>query len=131
MASFHLVIAEQPGYAHAVVTGPNTEENIAGYIEQVLRECASRQCRQMLIEERLEGSRLYTMKAYQIAAQGASRAKGRFDKIAYVDVNSDGGGLLRFAATLAADHGIPVRVFATVAEARQWLEQAAGRDGPP
>lgn len=129
--SFRLVITENPGYAHAVVTGPNTEENVAGYIEQVLRECASRQCRRVLIEERLEGARLYTMKAYQLAAQGASRAKGKFDRIAYVDVNSDGGGLLRFAAALAADHGIPVRIFATVAEAQNWLEQAAGREGLP
>ena len=125
MTSFDLTITEKPGYAHAVITGPNTEENVAGYIDRLLRECAARRCRRVLIEERLEGPRLYTIKAYQIAAQGASRAKGAFDRIAYVDVNSDGGALLRFAGALAADHHIPVRIFATVAEAEDWLKRTS------
>ena len=79
-------------------------------------ESASR----VLIEERLEGPRLGTMDVYQIAAEGADRAKGLFEAIAYVDVNAR-GGQMKFAETVAVNRGLPVTVFASVDDAREWL----------
>jgi hypothetical protein len=40
--------------------------------------------------------------------------------MACVDVNA-GGELMRFAETVANNRGVPMNVFATVAEAENWL----------
>ena len=58
--SYQLQIVEKPTYLHAIVTGPNTLENVAGYLQDVMRECEARQCFDVLIEERLTGRRLET-----------------------------------------------------------------------
>jgi hypothetical protein len=51
----------------------------------------------------------------------SSRAVGVFQAIAYVDVNA-GGDMMKFAENVALNRGIPVRLFATVAEAEKWIE---------
>jgi hypothetical protein len=124
--TYQLTIDQKPSYLHAVVTGENTRENVAGYLAEVLRECAARGCFRVLIEERLEGPRLKTLDVFEIAAQGSRQVLGRLEAMAYVDVNAE-GGLMRFAETVASNRGMPVSVFPTVAEAEQWLlEQERG-----
>jgi len=85
-----------------------------------MRECMARRVYRVLIEERLEGPRLGTMDVYQVAAEGADRAKGLFEAIAYVDANAK-GRLMEFAETVAVNRGLPVVVSASVDEARKWL----------
>jgi hypothetical protein len=121
--SFQLQVTERPTYLHAVVTGPNTRENVSGYLQALLRECEARQCFNVLIEERLTGRRLETWDVYQIASENSALARGVFNAIAFVDVNAS-GDLMRFAETVANNRGVPVHLFATVAEAEAWL---AGR----
>jgi len=111
----------KPTYLHAVVTGENSEENVSGYLEEILRECKARDCHRLLIEERLEGPRLGTMSVFQIASQGAGRARGQFEAIAYVDLNAK-GDLMKFAETVAFNRSLPVSVFSSVSEAEKWLE---------
>ena len=118
--SYHLTIDQQPSYFHVVVTGENSRENVAGYLAEVLRECVARGCFRVLVEERLEGSRLKTLDVFEIAAQGSREAMGRLQAMAYVDVKAE-GGLMRFAETVASNRGMPVAVFPTVAEAEKWL----------
>jgi hypothetical protein len=60
------------------------------------------------------------MDVYQIAAEGADRAKGLFEAIAYVDANAR-GDQMKFAETVAVNRGLPVTVFGSVDEARNWL----------
>jgi hypothetical protein len=117
---YQLQITEKPTYLHAVVTGRNTIENVTGYLKDLLRECEARQCFNVLIEEQLEGRRLETWDVYQIASDSSTLARGFFRTIAYVDVNA-GGELMKFAETVANNRGVPMRVFATVAEAEAWL----------
>jgi hypothetical protein len=74
----------------------------------------------VLIEERLEGPRLGMMDVFQIAAEGSSRAQGKFEAIAYVDVNA-AHDLMKFAETVAANRALPVRVFSSLSEAEKWL----------
>ena len=69
--TYQLQIIERPTYLHAIVTGPNTVENVAGYLQDMLRECEARQCFNVLIEERLTGRRLETWDVYQIASSSA------------------------------------------------------------
>ena len=129
-ARYELTINQKSGYLHAVVTGENSRENVARYLEEILRECAARNCRRLLIEERLAGPRLGTMSVFEIAAEGSNHAQGQFNAIAYVDVNAE-GELMEFAETLAVYRSFPVRVFSTVDEARKWLLGADGGDSPP
>jgi hypothetical protein len=118
--SYKLTIAKNPAYLHAVVTGENNRENVMRYLEEVFYECAARGCARLLIEERLEGVRVGTIDVFQIASGGSMRAHGHFKSIAYVDVNAE-GDLMQFAETVAVNRGVPVRVFASVRDAEQWL----------
>jgi hypothetical protein len=118
--TYRLTIREEPSYLHVIVTGANSWENVQSYLAEIMRECMARRAYRVLIEERLEGPRLGTMDVYQIAADGADRAKGLFEAIAYVDVNAR-GGQMKFAETVAVNRGLPVTVFASVDDAREWL----------
>jgi hypothetical protein len=118
--SFQLQVTEKPTYLHAVATGANTRENVSGYLQALLRECEARQCFNVLIEERLTGRRLETWDVYQIASENSALARGVFRAIAFVDVNAS-GDLMRFAETVANNRGVPMHLFATVAEAEAWL----------
>jgi len=118
--SYELTITQRPTFLHAIVTGTNTRENVARYLEEIQRECATRGCPRVLIEERLEGPRLGTMSVFQIASEGSGRAQGFFEAIAYVDVNAE-GDRMKFAETVAVNRGLHVAVFASVGEAEQWL----------
>ena len=122
--SYTLTFILKPAYLHAIVTGVNTEENVAAYLEEILRECIARNCHRVLIEERLEGPRLGTMSVFQIASKGSRRARGQFEAIAYVDMNAK-GDLMKFAENVAVNRSLPVSVFSSVSEAKKWL---AGKD---
>lgn len=118
--TYKLAIKQEPSYLHVVVTGLNSWENVQSYLAEIMRECMARRTYRVLIEERLEGPRLGTMDVYQIAAEGADRARGLFEAIAYVDANAR-GDQMKFAETVAVNRGLPVTVFASVDEARNWL----------
>jgi hypothetical protein len=117
--SYRLTIAQEDGYLHATVTGANTMENVTGYLRDVQQACSAHGCFRLLIEERLEGPRLSTIDVYQIASSSEG-VRQFFRQLAYVDVNGE-GDLMKFAETVAVNRGLPVRMFATVAEARDWL----------
>jgi hypothetical protein len=117
---YELTIDQKPTYLHAIVTGHNSRENVARYLEEILRECIARKCFRVLIEERLEGPRLGTLDVFEIVSQGSNRALGILKAIAYVDVNAE-GDLMQFAETVAVNRALPVTVFSTVADAERWL----------
>ena len=118
--AYELKIIEKPTYLHAIVTGANTIENVMGYLQDLLRECEARQIFNVLVEENLTGRRLETWDVYQVASDSSAHARGIFKAVAYVDVNA-GGDLMKFAETVANNRGVPLNVFATVAEAEEWL----------
>jgi len=118
--SYQLQIIEKPTYLHAIVTGSNTLENVTAYLQELTRECEARQCYNVLVEENLTGRRLETWDVYQVAAEGSAHARGLFKAVAFVDVNAS-GELMKFAETVANNRGVPLTVFATVAEAEKWL----------
>ena len=121
--SYTLTITQEADYLHALVTGSNSKENVAAYLEELRRECYARNSFRVLIEERLEGPRLRTMEVYQIVSEGGL-SQVRIDAMAYVAVNAE-GDLMKFAETLAVNRGLPVRLFSSVANARKWLSQEA------
>jgi hypothetical protein len=126
--TFQLLIVQKPAYLHAIITGRNTRENVAGYMEEIHRECRARGFDRVLIEERLEGPRLGTIDVFQIVSEGTEKAKGFFKAIAFVDVNAE-SKLMGFAETVAVNRALPITVFPTVADAEKWLLRASA--GPP
>jgi len=118
--SYQLKIDQKPGYLHAVVTGENSKEDVAAYLAGLRDECIARGCFRVLIEERLVGPRLRTLDVFELIFKGSQQALGLYTAIAFVDVNPE-GDLMQFAQTAAVNRGIPVSLFATVADAEQWL----------
>ena len=129
--TYELAIHQKPTYLHAVVTGRNSRENVQRYLEELLQECSARRCFRVLIEERLEGPRLQTVDVFEIVMEGSRDARNTMSAIAYVDVNAT-SELMHFAETVAVNRGLPVAVFATVADAERWLmkDDPAGIEPP-
>jgi hypothetical protein len=121
---YQLTIKPEATFLHVIVTGTNDADTVARYLEEVRRECIARQCFRLLIEEHLEGPRLSTFPVYKVASEGSERARGLLHAIAYVDVKAE-GHLMEFAETVAVNRGLPLSVFATVSEAREWLQRNA------
>ena len=118
--TYKLTIHEKAEYLHAIVTGQNSLENIKRYLQQIFNECKVADCSRLLIEEGLEGPRLNATQVFEIASKESRRAVGVFKAIAHVDINAE-GDLMEFAETVAVNRALPVRTFATIAEAERWL----------
>jgi hypothetical protein len=124
--AYQLDITEKPTYLHVVVTGDNCRETVSRYIDEIVRECAARNCPRVLIEEHLQGPRLGTIDVFSLAAAGSMRYMGMIKSMAYVDSNAV-GDTMNFAENVAVNRAFPVKVFATVAAAERWLLGAAPR----
>ena len=118
--SYQLSIIRSQDWLHAKVTGENSAHTVASYMKELAQTCREAECSRLLIEERLEGPRLDMFEVFEVVALGADASRAQFKAIAFVDVNAE-GDLMRFAETVAANRGAPVKVFPTVAEATAWL----------
>ena len=120
--TYELTIEPKPGYLHVLVTGGNTRENVARYMEEVVRECTLRQCFRVLVEERLAGPRLGTLDVFELVSTGSTRFLRTLTAMAFVDVNAHSQEMMQFAENVAANRAFPVRVFPTVLAAERWLQ---------
>ena len=119
--SYKLTVDQKAGYVHAVASGPNTVENITGYLEELLAICLARGHRRVLVEERLAGPRLGLTDVFQIASTMSDRALGLFEAVAFVDVNAVNERNLKFGENVAINRGLRACMFRTVEEAASWL----------
>ena len=117
---YKLTIEQKPTYLHATVTGPNTRENGAAYLHEILEECKARQCFRVLIEDRLEGVRLGLMDVFVIVSHGAIEALGVIEACAYVSTIAE-SSVMKFAETVAVNRLLRAKIFSDVAEAEKWL----------
>lgn len=118
---YQLKVEQKPGYLHFTVTGRNSPDTVASYMQEVIQQVAARRCPRVLIEENLEGPRLGTMEVFTMVTAGAKRYHGMLEALAFVDLNAE-GGVMRFAEDVAVNRGIPVRVFRNVEGAEKWLQ---------
>jgi len=123
---FEIEFERRGNYLYALVTGTNSPETVAAYLDRIVEECRRTDCYRVLIEERLEGARLDASDVFAIAAEGSMKAMGLLHALAYVDEQM--GPMADFAETVAVNRGMPVRVFNTVAEADEWLRRQV--EGP-
>jgi hypothetical protein len=124
--SYEISFEQKSDYLHAIVSGENSKENVTAYLADLRTECEARDCFRVLIEECLEGPRLDVMEVFTIASEGSMNALGKFEAIAYVDVNKS--ELMGFAETVAVNRGMPVAVFLSVEDAKQWLRHQKHAD---
>ena len=130
LVSYELTIIEKPTYLHFVVTGENSRDTVAHYMEEVMRLCAERNFPRALVEERLQGPRLSTIDVFCLSAAMSMRYIGALKSLAYVDVYAV-GDTMKFAENVAVNRGFPARVFSTVAAAEKWLVGDPPRGVPP
>jgi hypothetical protein len=122
--SYQLSVTHQPTYLHIIVTGQNSPDTVSRYMDEVVRECSTRGCRRVLVEERLTGARLGTVEVFRLVSAGSVRLRGALQAMAYVDVNGM-GVTMQFAENVAVNRAFPVRVFSSVAAAEKWLQDSA------
>ena len=118
--SYKLTITQKPTYLHIIVTGQLSEENVLRYFEEIHRECTTRNCFRILIEESLDGPRLSVTNVLELVSEESSKSRGLFKAIAYVDVNAVGDSM-KFIENAAVNRGLPVKIFSTVTNAEKWL----------
>lgn len=123
--AYQLKIEQKPEYLHFTVTGRNSPDTVARYMEQVMQEVTARRCPRALIEENLDGPRLGTIEVFNLVTAGSKRYHGMLEALAFVDLNAE-GDVMRFAEDVAVNRGIPVRVFRTVDGAQKWLLAHSG-----
>lgn len=120
--SFELSVQKKENYLHFNVTGENHPETVRNYLAAVLKECELRGYSSVLIEEDLRGPGLKVLDIFKIAEEGSQLAASQIRKIAYVDKNHEHSYVdMKFAATVAANRGLNVRLFIGVSEAKEWL----------
>jgi len=124
--SYKISYEQESDYLHVAVSGENSKENVTAYLAEMREECRRRDCFRVLLEEKLEGDRLEVMEVFTIASEGSMNALGQFEAIAYVDVNSS--ELMGFAETVAVNRGMPIAVFISVEDAKQWLRHQANSE---
>ena len=125
--SYELRVQSTPGYLHVQVTGANTPEVVSSYVQEVLKLCASRRSRALLVEENLAGPGLPLAEIYHIITNGSEFPLAHQLTVAFVNVNTEHPpGNVAFAETVARNRGINLRAFRTVKLAQSWLCEVAG-----
>ena len=118
--TYKVTYQQRQGYLHATITGENSVDAVAGYLNDILEECKQRECYCALIDEQLEGPRLGVDAVFSLASEGAMNAIGIFHAIAFVDEKM--GHMAEFAENIAVNRGMPVRAFPTIGHAEEWLK---------
>ncbi len=120
--SYKLKVLQKPAYLHFVVTGQNNKDNVLKYFEEVSRECNTRNCFRILIEECLEGSRLSITDIFELVLKITDKYSRFFTAIACVDVNAVNDSM-KFTEDACVNRGLPLTVFSSVSKAESWLTE--------
>ena len=119
--SYHLSLAEHPGYLHATATGTHTPQNALRFLQEVREACTRLGHTAVLLEMNLAGPSLDSTSIFRVIAQRSTDAAG-LKKIAYVDASSRDPVKMKFAETVAINRGVNVRLFQDLAQAKEWME---------
>ena len=119
---YRLSLVPHPDYLHASVTGTHSAENVERFLREVREACAARGVSACLLEVRFSGPSLATGSIFSVISKESAEAK-TLRKVAYVDPSDRDPAKIKFAETVALNRGVNVRLFASVEEARRWLEE--------
>jgi hypothetical protein len=119
-------------YLHVRVTGDNTPEDVAGYLEQVRCVCGEYGYSRVLIEENLTGPGFTTVDVYDVVSAASEGVAPALRHIAFVDTNpAHDFTQMEFAETVAVNRGLNVKVFHDVPSATAWIRHCGNTHHPP
>ena len=124
---YSLSLEPRPGYLHAQVTGTNGAQTVLDYTAEIHQACVERGLRAVLIEENLSGPSIRLSAVLGIIMERAPEAAKLLKRIALIDHNPEhDASRMEFAEDVAANRGVNLKLFNSVAAAEQWLNEAPG-----
>ena len=121
---YQFAVEEAPTYLHAVGTGDRTPENLRQFLIDSHNAAVERRKERLLLDMRFLGRSLNLGSAYTVIADRSPHG-AKFERIAYVDANHERAPEdAEFAEMAAQNRGVNVRLFRTLTDARQWLEES-------
>jgi hypothetical protein len=111
---------ETPGYLHARVVGARTPDNLLRFFREVRETSARLGQPVVLMEMELTGPSLDIATIFGIISKSSSEG-ARLKQIAYVEARPANPDAAKFAATVAANRGVNIRLFGDVDSAVGWL----------
>lgn len=109
-----------PTYLHVRATGIHGTQTVMRFMQDAYRECVARGYDSLLIEQALAGPSLGPGGIFRIVQDRLASGLS-LRRIAYVDTFGRDDGR-RFVEDVARNRGINIRSFASLEEARGWLE---------
>jgi hypothetical protein len=120
--AYDMKVICEDDYLHVVVTGDNTPEDVAGYLEEVRRVCREHELSKVLIEENLAGPQFTTLDVYEVVSAVSRGVAPAIRHVAFVDTNpAHDFAHIQFAETVAVNRGVNVKVFRDVPSATAWI----------
>lgn len=117
---YKIEFEKRPTYLYAYVSGRHDNiENARKCWLDILDECNKFGADKLLVEENIEGN-ISMEEMYKLSSEFPSMGF-RNILVAFVDLHSSHQKLNRFGEVVATNRGGKVRVFDTVAEAKEWL----------
>ena len=117
---YRIEVVVHDSYLHAAVWGTHTPDNVLRFLGEVHEACVANRKDSVLLDMRLEGPTMGTGNIFSVIQQRSDPGR-ELRRIAYVDAGRD-PGKAKFAETVARNRGVNVRLFASVEEAKKWLE---------
>jgi hypothetical protein len=122
--AYDMKVMHEDDYLHVLVTGDNTPEDVAAYLDQVRGVCAEHGLSKVFIEENLTGPPFGTVDVYDVVSGASQGVAPAIRSIAFVDTNPEHDfAAMEFAETVAVNRGVNVRVFRDVPAAREWIRR--------
>ena len=120
--SLNVAIEERPGYLIATACGERTAANAREFLRQAFQACIRAQRQSLMLVMNLVGPPLERGAIFTVISEGAPDGM-KLRRIAYVDPKAVHPAGPTFAADVATNRGVNVRLFWKVEEAERWLEE--------
>ena len=121
--TFGVAIEVRPGYLVATASGERTAENAASLLRQAFAACVREDRNVLMLVMNLVGPPLDRGAIFSVISAGAPDGT-KLRRIAYVDSMAVAPGGPMFAADVAINRGVNLRLFWKIDEAERWLAEA-------
>jgi hypothetical protein len=123
MAAYTLTVTEEEGpYLNYCVRGDNTAETVRRYLREVVELSRERGCRNLLIEEHLEGPSLPITETYWIVEEAVASLGNSPYQVGFVNTNPEHPWAnVQFAGMVAQNRGLLIKVFTSPADGKAWM----------
>ena len=122
--TYRLSIEAHGTYLQARLEGERTVGNMQRFLQEAFLACVKHGTPDLLLEMNLANASMDSSAIYRVVLDRAADG-AKLRRIAYVETGASDPAKARFAETVALNRAVNVRLFASLAEARRWLESSA------